>query len=75
LFCLENHVCLSCGLQVAGAAWRATIKIMGGVGDLVQGIGDGHIGRVLGGWAIKRSGGAMCSLHRARGEKECGFLG
>jgi hypothetical protein len=25
--------------------------------------------------AIKRSGGAVCSLHRARGDKEHGFLG
>jgi hypothetical protein len=35
LFCLENHVCLSCGVQVAGAAWRAPIRIMAGVGDLM----------------------------------------
>jgi hypothetical protein len=33
---VENRVCLSCGVQVAGAAWRAAIRIMAGVGDLVQ---------------------------------------
>jgi hypothetical protein len=24
---------------------------------------------------IERSGGAVCGLHRARGDEECGFLG
>jgi hypothetical protein len=47
---------------------------MKGVGDLVQRIRDGRTGRVLGGRAIDRSGGAVCRLHRARGEGECGFL-
>jgi hypothetical protein len=32
-------------------------------------------GRVLSGRAIGRSGDAVCGLHRARGEEECGFLG
>jgi hypothetical protein len=36
---------------------------------------DGHTGRVLGGWAVERSGGAVCGLHRARGDEERGFLG
>jgi hypothetical protein len=44
LFRLENRVCLSRGVQVAGAAWRAATRIVAGVGDLVQRIGDGHIG-------------------------------
>jgi hypothetical protein len=30
---LENHVCLSRGVQVAGAAWRAATRIMAGVGE------------------------------------------
>jgi hypothetical protein len=72
-FYLENHVCLSHGVQVAGAAWRATTMIM--VGDLVQGTGDGYTCRVLSGGAIERSGGAMCSLHRVCGDEERGFLG
>jgi hypothetical protein len=46
-----------------------------GLGDLVQRTEDGRIGRVLGGWVIERSGGAMCGLHRARGDVEPGFLG
>jgi hypothetical protein len=47
---------------------------MAGVGDLVQRIKDGRIGRVLGGRVIDRSCGTMCDLHRARGNKERGFL-
>jgi hypothetical protein len=58
LFHLENHVCLSRGVQVPGAAWCAAMRIMAGVADLVQRIGDGHTGRILDGRAIKRSGGA-----------------
>jgi hypothetical protein len=75
LFHLENHVCLSHGLQVVGAAWRAAMRIVAGVGDLVQRTGDGHKGWVLGAWAVERSGGTICGLHRARGDEECGFLG
>jgi hypothetical protein len=75
LFHLENCVCMSRGVQVTGAAWRAVTKIVAGVGDLVQRTGDGRIGRVLGGRAIERSGGAVCDLHHAYGDKERGFLG
>jgi hypothetical protein len=46
-----------------------------GVGDLVQRIRDGRMGRVLGGRAIKRSGGVMRGLHRARRDEEREFLG
>jgi hypothetical protein len=35
LFHLENRVCLSCGVQVAGVAWREAMKIVAGVEDLV----------------------------------------
>jgi hypothetical protein len=62
-------------VQVAGVAWRAATRIVAGVGDLMQRTRDGRTGRVLGGRAIERSGGAMCGLHRARGDEECGFLG
>jgi hypothetical protein len=48
---------------------------MTGVGDLVQRTGDGHTGRVLSGRAVERSGGAVCGLHLAHGDKERGFLG
>jgi hypothetical protein len=66
---------LSRGVQVAGAAWRAAIRIVAGVGDLVQRTGNSHTGRVLGGQMIERSSGAVCGLHRARGDDERRFLG
>jgi hypothetical protein len=66
---------LSCGVQVTGAARRAVTRIMTEVGDLVQRIWDDHTGRVLGGWAVERSGGTVCGLHLTRGDDECGFLG
>jgi hypothetical protein len=75
LFHSENHVCLSHGVQVVGAAWRAATRTVVGVGDLVQRTGDGHTGRVLGGRAVERSGGAVCSLHLACEDLERGFLG
>jgi hypothetical protein len=75
LFRLYNRVCLSRGVQVSGAAWRAMSRIMAGVGDLVQRTGDGCTCRVLDGWAIERSGGAVCDLHCARGDEEREFLG
>jgi hypothetical protein len=75
LFHLENRICLSRGVQVVGVAWRAAMRIMTGVGDLVQSTEDGRTGRVLGGRAVQRSGGAVCGLHPARGDEECGFLG
>jgi hypothetical protein len=59
---------LSRGVQVAGAAWRAVMRTMAGVGDLMQRIGDGRTGRVLDGQAVERSGGAVCGLHLARGD-------
>jgi hypothetical protein len=51
------------------------MRNVAGVGDLVQRTRDGHIGRVLGGRAIERSGGAMCGLQRAHGDEEREFLG
>jgi hypothetical protein len=44
------------------------------VGDLVQRTEDGRTGRVLDGRTIERSGGVVCDLHRARGDKERRFL-
>jgi hypothetical protein len=68
LFRSENRVCLSRGVQAAVAACRAATRTVVGVGYLVQRIGDGRTGRVLGGWAVERSGGAVCGLHLARGD-------
>jgi hypothetical protein len=45
---------------------------MEGVGELVQRTRDDRTGQVLGSQAIERSGGAMCGLHRARGDEEHG---
>jgi hypothetical protein len=75
LFRLQNHIYLSHGVQVAGAAWRATTRIVIGVGDLVQRTRDGRTGRVLGGQMIKRLDDAVCGLHRARVDKKHEFLG
>jgi hypothetical protein len=72
---LENYVCLSRGVQVTGAAWRAATRIVAGVGDLMQMTGNGRIGRVLSGRAIERSGGAVCGMHRAHGDEERMILG
>jgi hypothetical protein len=68
LFYLENCVCLSRGVHVAGEAWCAAMRTMAGVGDLVQRTGDGRTGQVLGGRAIERLGGAVCGLQLARGD-------
>jgi hypothetical protein len=56
-------------------AWRAVMMIVIRVGDLVQRIGDGRIGRVLDDRTVERSVDAVCGLHRARGDEERGFLG
>jgi hypothetical protein len=65
---LENRVCLSRGVQVAGAAWPAATRIVAGVEDLVQRTGDGRTGRVLRDWAVERSSDTVCGLHLARGD-------
>jgi hypothetical protein len=44
-----------CRWQVRHAAMRT----VAGVGDLVQTTGDGRTGRVLGGRAVEKSGGAV----------------
>jgi hypothetical protein len=65
--------CLSCGVQVAGAAWHVAMRIMTGVGDLMQRTRDGRTSQVLSGRAIERSGGTVCYLHRARGDEKRGL--
>jgi hypothetical protein len=59
---------LSHGVQVAGAAWRAAMRTVAKVGDLVQRTENGHTGRVLSGRVVERSGGIVCGLHLARGD-------
>jgi hypothetical protein len=46
-----------------------------GVGDLAQRTRDGRTGCVLDGRMIERSSDTVYGLHRARGDKERGFLG
>jgi hypothetical protein len=72
---VKNRICLSHGVQVVGATWWATMRIVTGVGDLVQRTGDGRTYRVLSGRTIGRLGDAICGLHRACGDEERGFLG
>jgi hypothetical protein len=51
------------------------MSIVVGIGNLVQRIGDGRIGRVLGGRTIERSGDAVCDLYHAREDEERMILG
>jgi hypothetical protein len=67
IFVLFGESCLLV-LWCAGAAWHATMRTVTGVGDLMQRTGDSHIGRVLGGRTIEKSGGDVCGLHQARGD-------
>jgi hypothetical protein len=58
-----------------GMAWHAAMRIVAGVGDLLQMIENGHTGRILGGRVIEKSDDAICGMHRACGDEECIFLG
>jgi hypothetical protein len=60
---------------VEGATWRAAMRIVTRVGELVQRTRDGRTGQILSGQMIERSGDAVCSPHRACGDEERGFLG
>jgi hypothetical protein len=66
---------LSRGVQVIGATWQALMRIVVGVGDLVQRTGVGRTGRVVSGQTIESPGDAVCGLHHARGDEEGWFLG
>jgi hypothetical protein len=61
-------------VQVVDAVWQAAMRIMVGVGDLVQRIRIGRTDQIYGGRTIERSGDAVCSLHRACVDEERGFL-
>jgi hypothetical protein len=51
------------------------MRIVVGVGDLVQRTRDGRTGQVFGGQMIERSGDAVYGLHHARGDDEREFIG
>jgi hypothetical protein len=76
LFCVENQVCLSRGVQVTGVTWRTVTRIMAGVGDLIQRIREDQaqvrysVARRLRGWDD-----TVCGLHRAQVDEEHKFLG
>jgi hypothetical protein len=69
LYRVKNHIRLSRGVQVAGATWCAAMRIVIGVGDIVQMTVNGRTDRVLGGWVIERSGGDVYDLYHARGDE------
>jgi hypothetical protein len=50
------------------------MRIMAGVGDLVQRTGNGRPGQILGGQMIEMSGDAVYSLHRVQGDKKHGVF-
>jgi hypothetical protein len=66
LSCVENRVCLSRGVQVTGVTWRAAMRIVAGVGNLVQRTGDDQaqvrysVARRLGGRVTLC---AVCTVH------------
>jgi hypothetical protein len=75
LFHVENHDCLSRCVQVTGATWWAAMRIMAGVGDLVQRIRDGQaqIGYSVAGWSRGRMTLCdVCTVHKET--RSDGFL-
>jgi hypothetical protein len=72
---VDNNVCLFRGVQVTDAAWRAAMRIVAGVRDLVQRTEDGLTGQVLSSQTIGRSGDVVCGLYHTREDEERGFLG
>jgi hypothetical protein len=71
---VENHVCLSHGVQVLGAAWQTAMSIVAGVRDIVLRTGDGRTGQILGDRTIRRSDDTVCGLYRAHGDEEREFI-
>jgi hypothetical protein len=50
------------------------MRIVEGVGDLIQRNGDSRTGRVLSGRTIKESGDTVCGLYCAHEDKKREFL-
>jgi hypothetical protein len=62
-------------VQVAGAAWQATTRIVAGVGDLIRRTGDGQT--QVGYSVVGRSGGrvTLCAVFTVHEEtRSAGFL-
>jgi hypothetical protein len=71
---VENRVCLSRSMLLAGAAWWAVTRIVTEVGDLMQRNRDGRTGRLLSDRMIGRSGDTVCGLYGAHEDENRGFL-
>jgi hypothetical protein len=71
----EESICLSRGVQVAGATCRAATRIVAGVGNLVQRTEDGRTSWILDYRTIERSSDVVCGLHRTCGDVKLEFLG
>jgi hypothetical protein len=56
---------LSRGVQVTGVAWWAAMRIVAGVGDLLQRIGDDRTCWILDVRTIGRSADVVCGLYYA----------
>jgi hypothetical protein len=65
---LENHVCSSRGVQVAGAAWRAVTRTMAGGPGIVAQVGYSMAGR----WRGRVAPCVVCIVHVET--KSVGFL-
>jgi hypothetical protein len=75
IFLVENHVCLFRGVQVTGAAWRVAMRIVAGVGDLVQRTGDSQpqVEYSVAGWPGGRV--TLCAVYTVHEEtRSAGFL-
>jgi hypothetical protein len=64
---VENRVCLSHGVQIAGATWWAVMRIIAEVGELVQRTGD--VQAQVGYSVARQSGGretpcVICTVHK-----------
>jgi hypothetical protein len=70
----ESRLLVSCCVQLADVTWRAAMRTMARLGDLVQRTGDSRTGQVLGGRAIEMSGVpcAVCTVHVEM--RSAGFL-
>jgi hypothetical protein len=74
IFVMFSEFCLFRGVYVAGVVYRAAMRIMTGVGDLIQRNEDDRTGRLLGDRTIRILSDVVCDLHRARGDDEREFL-
>jgi hypothetical protein len=73
--CVENHVCLSCVVQVAGVTWTVAMRIMARIGDLVQRTNDSQaqVGYSVVGWS--RGWVTLCAVYAVQKEtRSAGFL-